>query len=509
MVIDRPTDRGDEKDLLGRIEELEKQNAELAARNVTLRAESATLRVRSDSLGAEVERLRGQLEETDASRPGVTFNQLGGQIRRALTAIEEVGDGPTRYVARSAEFELKGAFDSENEELVLRLPGLTQRVDPGLLGTMRIELTGGDTGEVDLSDLVLVPTLLGMTGSGAGNRLAAAGLAIGQTSERESVKPAGTIIGQDPPGGSYVPPATAIDVVVASDQVTVPDLSGRNVERAAVELVQRGLKVGDIKTRKSELAAGTIVAQAPKAGSRVDRQSAVDLTVADVTAVAVPNVTGRTLENATTALTDIGLDAGPVTQEPSEKRRGTVLNQKPGAGTQVPLGSRIALVTAGPKIQRARPVPDVVGSGRVAAVEALDAAGFTATIEAASRRGGIAPRTFDTVLSQVPGGGVPSADSAATLKIIAASVLALGVLAGAASASSQSIFADINAAAPRAVFADLADTAPRSPFDALNDAAPRSPFGALNDAAPRSVFADIDAAAPNAELTEAVGAVSP
>ncbi len=495
MVTEGRTGREGDNELLEKIEELEKQNAELAAKNVTLRAEAKTTSARFDALVAEVERLRGQVEEIDSARPGVTFNQLGSQIRQALSAIEDVdGGGASRYVARSAEFELKGAFDSENDELVLRLPGLTQRVDPGLLGSMRIELSGGDTGEIDVSNLVIVPTLLGMTVPGATNRLSAAGLAVGETSDQESVKPVGTVIAQDPPGGSYVSPDTAIDIVVASDEVTVPDLGGSDVARAARELAARGLALGDVATKESDAESGTILAQQPKAGSTVDRGTAVDVTVAEKPSVAVPNLVELTLDEASARLAASDLEVGPVTQQASEKPRGTVLAQQPSAGTRVAVGSRVALVTAGPLIRRALPVPDVVGRDRVAAVQGLAAGGFSAIVTAAPRRGGIVPGTFDTVASQVPAAGTLSADPAATIKVVAATepvtaVRGIGRQAGTALRRARIT-----------TVGDLAFAAPEMVAETLGIAVERATgfvtaAGDLNDAASLEAIEEVDRAA--------------
>jgi len=60
------------------------------------------------------------------------------------------------------------------------------------------------------------------------------------------------------------------------------------------------------------------------------------------------------------------------------------------------------------------------------------------------------------------------------MKTLAASLVALGLLAGAAQAASP------------AVFTDLSATAPRAPFDQIRDSAPRSPFADIQTSAPRS-----------------------
>ena len=83
------------------------------------------------------------------------------------------------------------------------------------------------------------------------------------------------------------------------------------------------------------------------------------------------------------------------------------------------------------------------------------------------------------------------------MKTALATILALGLLTGAASARTgfetladtaprSQIFADIDAAAPRSVFDDLQATAPRSAFEQLQQTAPRSDgvYGTLENVAP-------------------------
>lgn len=73
------------------------------------------------------------------------------------------------------------------------------------------------------------------------------------------------------------------------------------------------------------------------------------------------------------------------------------------------------------------------------------------------------------------------------MKTIAASILAVALLSGAAQArGADQYFADLNQTAPHSVFDDVQDSAPRSSFDQLNDSAPRSTFDDLRDSAPHS-----------------------
>lgn len=73
------------------------------------------------------------------------------------------------------------------------------------------------------------------------------------------------------------------------------------------------------------------------------------------------------------------------------------------------------------------------------------------------------------------------------MKLAAATLVALSLLAGAAQARTvDGYFTDLGRTAPRGVFETLNETAPRSLFDSLNETAPRSPFEEIRDSAPRS-----------------------
>jgi hypothetical protein len=81
--------------------------------------------------------------------------------------------------------------------------------------------------------------------------------------------------------------------------------------------------------------------------------------------------------------------------------------------------------------------------------------------------------------------------------LISASILAIGLFAGAANAAP--VFDDINATAPRSTFADINATAPRGTFEDLNATAPRSGvFKDIDRVAPRSdgVYGGIEQSAP-------------
>lgn len=87
----------------------------------------------------------------------------------------------------------------------------------------------------------------------------------------------------------------------------------------------------------------------------------------------VPDMVGRSLENARKLLQAAKLRMGDTTYQDDEKPRDTVLNQYPNAGTKVQSGSDIDLVVASGAIVQ---IPDVVGKPLSQAILMLHQAGL-------------------------------------------------------------------------------------------------------------------------------------
>ena len=90
----------------------------------------------------------------------------------------------------------------------------------------------------------------------------------------------------------------------------------------------------------------------------------------------VPDVAGKTLEQATKTLTDAGYSIGKTKEDYSDKvESGKVISTDPAAGEEVETGSRIAITVSKGKEQVA--VPDILGYDEGAAKQALSDAGLT------------------------------------------------------------------------------------------------------------------------------------
>ena len=129
--------------------------------------------------------------------------------------------------------------------------------------------------------------------------------------------------------------------------------------------------------------AGQVLAQAPDPGGRVRKGSAVALVVSrgPDRRVVPASAVGATQQAATSALTDLGLRAGAVTQEFAAAAVGTVLRTDPAPGTSLRPDTAVALVVS--KGVEPLPIPDVRKRPQAQAQTQLQAAGFSTTVQQA------------------------------------------------------------------------------------------------------------------------------
>ncbi len=158
----------------------------------------------------------------------------------------------------------------------------------------------------------------------------------------------------------------------------VPNVVGMVEENAQSALDDAGLAVGQVmEVYSSSVPSGTVLLQGINAGSVEPVGTAVNITVSLGPApVNVPNVVGMTESAAGTALANVNLTTGAVTQQCSNTvAAGLVISQTPTANQIIPHGSAVALVVStGPCPVT---VPNVVGLSQSAAGTALTAAHLT------------------------------------------------------------------------------------------------------------------------------------
>ncbi|MEV7732077.1 Stk1 family PASTA domain-containing Ser/Thr kinase [Streptomyces sp. NPDC088921] len=147
-----------------------------------------------------------------------------------------------------------------------------------------------------------------------------------------------------------------------NDQVAVPNIVNQSRVDAEKQLGNVDLKVGDVTQKACEnTAKGNICEQTPTGGTKVDKNSAVNLVVSTgAPKVAVPSVLGQDVDDATETLEgDKYQFVVKTKQQVSTEKAGTVLNQDPDLGAEVEKGSTITLTIA--KAEEKSTVPDVTG----------------------------------------------------------------------------------------------------------------------------------------------------
>ncbi|WP_314224808.1 Stk1 family PASTA domain-containing Ser/Thr kinase [Streptomyces zaehneri] len=147
---------------------------------------------------------------------------------------------------------------------------------------------------------------------------------------------------------------------VNNESVAVPNLLGQAQADAQKQLTNSDLKLGTVTQKACEdQPKGKICDQDPDAGTKVDKDSTVNLVVSTgAPKVAVPSVLGKSLEDAKALLEGDQYGLVVETKEQvSTEQEGTVLEQSLKLGKEVEKGTTITLTIA--KAEEKSTVPDV------------------------------------------------------------------------------------------------------------------------------------------------------
>jgi eukaryotic-like serine/threonine-protein kinase len=200
-----------------------------------------------------------------------------------------------------------------------------------------------------------------------------------------------TVLEQDPPAGNASldcaflsffcsKPKVALTVSAGPGSAKIPGgLPGLSQEEAEERLEGAGFDVRSEKVNSDQAEAGLVIRSEPGGGTTATRGSTVVLTVSKGQKLAkVPVLVGTQRSVAVQQIRGRGLTPS-VEEEESAKPAGLVIRQAPSAGSELPRGSSVAIVVSKGK-QKAK-VPNVIGSERAEAVEAMREAGLTPTVQ--------------------------------------------------------------------------------------------------------------------------------
>ncbi|MFD3802758.1 Stk1 family PASTA domain-containing Ser/Thr kinase [Streptomyces sp. NPDC058611] len=199
---------------------------------------------------------------------------------------------------------------------------------------------------------------------------------------------------------------TGVWYINAGQFTQVPNVLGKSEQQAKAQLSAAGLGVKRVDRKFSDVFdRGTVMNSDPAGGRRIRGNGAVTLTVSrGPEVVSVPNLKGRTLEQAKAELTRAGLAPGVVAQAFSQDvAQGSVIASDPAGGERRAPDTAVALV-----VSKGRPVevPSVAGLPLEQARTALEGAGLRS---AAADEQVNSPLPPGTVAGQSAGAGTQAA----------------------------------------------------------------------------------------------------
>jgi beta-lactam-binding protein with PASTA domain len=246
------------------------------------------------------------------------------------------------------------------DAIIEQKPSPGERVPPG--STVGVVLAAAPT-------LIAVPDVRGRSLEDAGRLLARSRLQMAIRDRRAGDGPPNSVADQTPAAGNLVPPGATVGVVVLvppapppggtsgggtrpppePPRVTVPEVRGRTVDAASQILERSRLQLEISQRRENAGAVGTVIDQSPAAGERVAPGSTVGVVLAVAPRlIAVPDVRGRPVEEATRILSRSRLRLRVADRRPGDGPPDTVIEQRPVPESRVAPGSTVSVAVLAP-----------------------------------------------------------------------------------------------------------------------------------------------------------------
>jgi beta-lactam-binding protein with PASTA domain len=205
-----------------------------------------------------------------------------------------------------------------------------------------------------------VPDLTGKTQDEAEQLLKGSNLVLGDVSEQQTSEPTkiDKVISQTPVPGTEAASGSSVVITLGKEmgqapRVSVPNLTGKTQGEAAQTLTDGKLALGGVSTALATdvQLIGKVITQSPLSGAEVAPDSKVGITVgkkmdSEPAKMAVPDLTGKSQEEAAQTLKDGKLALGDVSTLPTndEQLIDKVITQTPSAGTETAPDSTVAII---------------------------------------------------------------------------------------------------------------------------------------------------------------------
>lgn len=145
-----------------------------------------------------------------------------------------------------------------------------------------------------------------------------------------------------------------LTVSAGSEGIEVPDVVGVSEAEGTAELGKKGFVVNKTENYDEYIKAGDIISQSPKAGEKAPSGASVTITISlgkDTEKVRVPDLMGRSEEEAMAVLVEAGLQLGVVSEVNNENTAltGLVCYQSYSVGSYLEAGTKVDIsISLGP-----------------------------------------------------------------------------------------------------------------------------------------------------------------
>lgn len=260
---------------------------------------------------------------------GMTVDEAQTELKKKHLGIKKVGE------EESEKYE-KG-------QIISQTPANGEKAKKNT--TVEVVISSGLVEEE-----VEVPDVSGMDEESAQKALENEGFTVG-TSEfvYSDSYDEGEVIKTDPAAGEKVSKDTEVIMTVCkgSEKVSVPDVVGKKDADAQSAIKSAGLKVSKVTYEyDDDVAKGKVISQSESAGKKVSPGTGVEIVVSNgkkpEEKVAVPNLGGKTYQQAKALLESYGLVAVNGGEEESEEDIGKVSRWSP-AGSKVTKGTKVTV----------------------------------------------------------------------------------------------------------------------------------------------------------------------
>ena len=199
------------------------------------------------------------------------------------------------------------------------------------------------------SDEITVPNFVGKTFEEAQALAEESGLEIAKGEDVYSPdQEEGCITSQTPAADSVVSEGKLITVYVSKGKKdgVVPKIVGMDYKEAETYLATFGFELGIVKTEENTLPENQIISQSIEEGTTASKGTKIDVTVSDGKGkemIEMPDLIGKTPDEASGILESLGLKVGDVTyEETDEAAQNLIFWQSYSEGTELEAGTKVS-----------------------------------------------------------------------------------------------------------------------------------------------------------------------